>query len=84
MRNKLERTIAALSIASLGLLATGLSAQERTLYIGMNGGTMEKTYVEKVFPDFERPTTPRWSSFRAVRRTSSPRRRRARTIRRCM
>ena len=54
MRKKLEKTIVAVSMGALGLFATASYAQERTLYIGMNGGTMEKTYVEKVFPDFEK------------------------------
>ena len=54
MRKKLEKTIVAVSMGALGLIATASYAQERTLYIGMNGGTMEKTYVEKVFPDFEK------------------------------
>ena len=54
MRTKLEKAILATSIGALGLLSAGTYAQERTLYIGMNGGTMEKTYVEKVFPDFEK------------------------------
>lgn len=41
-------------------LAAGLSlcgaaaAQTRTLYIGMNGGTMEKAYTQYVFPAFEK------------------------------
>ena len=54
MRKKLEKTIVAVSMGALGLMAAASYAQERTLYIGMNGGTMEKTYVEKVFPDFEK------------------------------
>ena len=53
MWKRLEKTIIAASMGALGLLATSSYAEE-TLYIGMNGGTMEKTYVEKVFPDFEK------------------------------
>jgi putative spermidine/putrescine transport system substrate-binding protein len=36
-------------------LSTGLAAAEtKTLYVGMNGGTMEKTYTEYVFGAFEK------------------------------
>ncbi|QTD45697.1 ABC transporter substrate-binding protein [Ottowia testudinis] len=31
-------------------------AQGKTIYIGMNGGTMEKTYTEHVFPEFTKQT----------------------------
>jgi putative spermidine/putrescine transport system substrate-binding protein len=46
----------ALSIAVAGAcLAAGTAqAQGKTLYIGMNGGTMEKTYTEHVFGPFEK------------------------------
>ncbi|MCF8210361.1 MAG: ABC transporter substrate-binding protein [Rhodoferax sp.] len=54
MNKKLESKLVAVTLGTLGLLATSAHAQERTLYIGMNGGTMEKIYVEKVFPDFEK------------------------------
>lgn len=43
---------------SLAILAATLAgtaqAQTKTLYIGMNGGTMEKTYTEHVFGPFEK------------------------------
>jgi len=29
-------------------------AQTKTLYVGMNGGTMEKNYTSGIFPDFEK------------------------------
>ena len=32
----------------------GAAAQAKTLYIGMNGGTMEKAYSQYVFPAFEK------------------------------
>ena len=54
MRKKLEKTIVAVSMGALGLIATASYAQERTLYIGMNGGNMERTYSQFVFPPFEK------------------------------
>ena len=30
------------------------AAQSKTLYVGMNGGVMERTYVDHVFPAFEK------------------------------
>ena len=45
----------AVSLAVLAGLAGGNAmAQTKTLYIGMNGGTMEKTYTEHVFGAFEK------------------------------
>ena len=41
-------------LLSFGL--QGAFAQGKTLYIGMNGGPMEKTFAEFVFPDFEKET----------------------------
>jgi len=41
--------------ATLALLAAaGAHAQDKTIYIGMNGGDMERSYVKYVFPAFER------------------------------
>ncbi|MDB5817165.1 MAG: spermidine/putrescine transporter substrate-binding protein [Rhizobacter sp.] len=61
MSSKLARYPARLRIASAVALAASLlfasasaSAQTRTLYIGMNGGTMEKAYTQYVFPAFEK------------------------------
>ncbi|MEO8656344.1 MAG: extracellular solute-binding protein, partial [Ramlibacter sp.] len=47
---------AALSLAVAGacVAAAPAAAQTKTLYIGMNGGTMEKTYTEHVFGAFEK------------------------------
>ena len=42
-------------LASL-LPAGAAFAQAKTLYIGMNGGTMEKTYSQYVFGEFEKQT----------------------------
>ena len=43
----------ACSVAA-SLLCGSAFAQSKTLYIGMNGGTMEKTYTEHVFGAFEK------------------------------
>ena len=43
-----------LCLIPLALLAGSALAQTKTLYIGMNGGTMEKAYTEHVFPAFEK------------------------------
>jgi len=50
----LRRTL--LGAAAIAVLAAGAtaSAQTKTLYIGMNGGTMEKAYTQYVFPAFEK------------------------------
>jgi len=54
--------LATAAIALAGGLVAGLAltapamAQTKTVYIGMNGGTMEKTYTENVFPGFEKAT----------------------------
>lgn len=47
----------ALPLLTAALLAAGSGtalAQTKTLYIGMNGGTMEKTYTQYVFGPFEK------------------------------
>ena len=43
----------ALSCLTLALLATTAHAAP-TLYLGMNGGTMERVYADKVLPAFEK------------------------------
>ncbi|MEJ1166109.1 ABC transporter substrate-binding protein [Variovorax sp. CCNWLW186] len=45
-----------LGAAAVAALAAGgtAGAQTKTLYIGMNGGTMEKAYTQYVFPAFEK------------------------------
>ncbi|MCW5258535.1 ABC transporter substrate-binding protein [Verminephrobacter aporrectodeae subsp. tuberculatae] len=40
--------------ALAAMLPGGTGAQTRTLYVGMNGGIMEKTYTHHVFPVFEK------------------------------
>ena len=43
------------AVAAAALAATGAAvAQTKTIYIGMNGGTMEKAYTQYVFPAFEK------------------------------
>ena len=43
------------AVAAAALAATGMAgAQTKTIYIGMNGGTMEKAYTQYVFPAFEK------------------------------
>ena len=50
-----DRRIALSLAAAAALLAAGPAlAQTKTLYIGMNGGTMEKTYTQYVFGPFEK------------------------------
>ncbi|SFQ18373.1 ABC transporter substrate-binding protein [Variovorax sp. 770b2] len=50
----LRRTLLGAAAASLLAAAGMASAQTKTLYIGMNGGTMEKAYTQYVFPAFEK------------------------------
>lgn len=50
----LPRTPATLLTLSMLALATGALAQTKTIYIGMNGGDMERSYTKYVFPAFER------------------------------
>jgi len=52
MMSKLTTSLT-LVAASL-LAATAAHAQEKTLYIGMNGGDMERSYTKYVFPAFEK------------------------------
>ncbi|MBP2301195.1 ABC transporter substrate-binding protein [Azospirillum picis] len=47
---------AATSLAALLAFQGPAAAQTKTVYIGMNGGSMEKTYTEHVFPAFEKQT----------------------------
>ncbi|UUZ67002.1 ABC transporter substrate-binding protein [Polaromonas sp. P2-4] len=47
-------TAMALAIAAASLSADLAMAQSKTLYIGMNGGTMERTFTEHVFGAFEK------------------------------
>ncbi len=44
----------AASAAAAMLFSGAAMAQSKTIYIGMNGGTMEKAYTQYVFPAFEK------------------------------
>ena len=49
------RTLTPTLAALAALLAAGTAAaQDKTIYIGMNGGDMERSYTKYVFPAFER------------------------------
>lgn len=52
--NPTHRTLLALALAGVALAAGVANAQTKTLYIGMNGGVMEKTWNEHIFPAFEK------------------------------
>ena len=45
---------AAAMVAGVTLAATPAGAQSKTIYIGMNGGPMEKAYTTQVLPAFEK------------------------------
>ena len=51
---KPTRAPATLLALSTLALASGALAQTKTIYIGMNGGDMERSYTKYVFPAFER------------------------------
>ena len=45
LKNSVAKPLSAIALASMALLGSAsVQAQTKTLYIGMNGGTMEKTY----------------------------------------
>ena len=50
LRRALSTAAAAAALAASGMAG----AQTKTIYIGMNGGTMEKAYTQYVFPAFEK------------------------------
>jgi putative spermidine/putrescine transport system substrate-binding protein len=45
--------IGLLAAALAALAPPGALAQQKTLYVGMNGGDMERAFTQHVFPDFE-------------------------------
>lgn len=58
--NNFKRS-ALLGFSCLGAMLTVNQAQaEPTLYLGMNGGTMERLYADKVLPALRKPTTSKW------------------------
>ena len=50
----LRRSLVSLAVVASALSAASVGAQTKTLSIGMNGGSMEKTWTEHVFPAFEK------------------------------
>ncbi|MEB0090506.1 ABC transporter substrate-binding protein [Pseudomonas sp. CCI1.2] len=52
MKNINRIALSCLPLASL--LMTGTAHADPTLYLGMNGGTMERVYADKVLPAFEK------------------------------
>lgn len=50
------RTLPLAALLATLLPAAGALAQTKTLYIGMNGGNMERAYTQHVFPAFEKAT----------------------------
>ncbi len=49
-----RRVLFTVAAAAAVCASGGAFAQTKTLYIGMNGGTMEKAYTQYVFPAFEK------------------------------
>ena len=45
---------ASAALCASAALGSNALAQTKTLYIGMNGGQMEKAYTQYVFPAFEK------------------------------
>jgi len=50
----LRRSLLSTAIACVSIWSACAEAQTKTLFLGMNGGIMEKTWVEYVFPAFEK------------------------------
>lgn len=48
-----RKLLAVATLATMTAAGTA-TAQTKTIYIGMNGGTMEKAYTQYVFPAFEK------------------------------
>ncbi|WP_186062412.1 ABC transporter substrate-binding protein [Burkholderia gladioli] len=51
---KLSHTLVSLAASFAVGLASPAWSQTKTIYIGMNGGPMEKAYTSQVLPDFEK------------------------------
>ena len=55
LKNTVAKPLGAIALASMAMLGSAsVQAQTKTLYIGMNGGSMEKTWTANVFPAFEK------------------------------
>jgi len=50
----MSRLTTSLGLVAAALLSISAHAQDKTLYIGMNGGDMERSYTKYVFPAFEK------------------------------
>jgi len=50
----LSRLSVAAAAVAMAFATSQACAQQKTLYVGMNGGVMEKTWTEHVFPAFEK------------------------------
>ena len=50
----LKSPLRALALVAAVVAAGAAQAQTKTIYIGMNGGNMERTYSQFVFPPFEK------------------------------
>lgn len=53
-RKLLKVLSAAFAVAALSGVATSASAEQQVLYVGMNGGDMERAFTQHVFPPFEK------------------------------
>ena len=77
---RLGKALRLLAGAAMAVLLPAVApAQQKTLYVGMNGGGMAEAYAKHVFPDFERAQGVRieWCRARRPRCWPAPRRRRA-------
>jgi len=53
-KNAVSKLSIALMSVAMALTSAQVMSQTKTLYIGMNGGVMEKTWTEQIFPAFEK------------------------------
>jgi putative spermidine/putrescine transport system substrate-binding protein len=54
LSNPMSRTLGIFVAVLAAAAAPSVLAQQKTLYIGMNGGAFEKIYTEHIFPTFEK------------------------------
>ena len=89
MNNHLKKkTVLKLSIAMTAMamvLTSGMAvSQTKTLYIGMNGGVMEKTWTERIFPEFEKANNVKSLSYPAPPQIFWPKLKPIKINRKCM
>src|SRR6185437_11835289 len=53
-RRSIARISSVAAIAAFSVASSPAWSQSKTIYIGMNGGPMEKAYTSQVLPDFEK------------------------------